>query len=830
MIADPELQEIENEDEEDQTMSDEDTNLSSGHVTFEEDMEYQIEDPEDNQLEDSKSNDTATNQDDSSIDFSTRWTAIPGEESEGLTTEPAEEAEVDEEEDEVDDSVPGDGAESHVNDHAYADPGEVVEIQAPPEQIRSDHTYDISPMLYDKNLPDGWSRSVVQRLAGKSAGKYDVYLYSPSGKKFRSKTELAVFFRENDMNDINAEDFDFTVRGKHHSANQGGINRKRKATSSTVGEKLARTAKIQKTRVIPKIQERKKKVKEKEKKPTPKKKLVREEDKKATVSPSKKGVNTGKTLAQKLVIKMAFSGSKEKTMSKSKNVKAVKKGTKLKFSKQPEKKKRGSYKKSKKPSKLKESEDNETNEEDKSDEESDEELITESIESMDDEKNAEVSSSEEISVTNGAESSHSANVFDLLNGMSSNSGTIDSNDHSEVKKVSNIEISDSCESDEKGFASRSRRSRSREPSGKEAANTIVQSPTGRTRRRTTSRDNIFGDDFVTPPAPRSRRKSKSKGSVDESENKSASNVSEVTHSVKKTINSNRLEPVPSKRRKSSGNVNVDASSEKVNIGKSLVLKNQTISESETDIKPSNSDVKYSVDWSSTPSFTSSNNNSCASASATSAENSRIKSPQKAVNKTDPKEEKQEEEPAVDQEVNQESEADFRPTEESALLSKYFVNGRFMPRPELHRDVKWTPPKSPFNLVQESLYHDPWKLLIGTIFLNRTTGKAAIPLLWKFFNKWSNPDQARKADPAAVAKLLTPLGLHQKRAQIIIRFSDEYLCKVWKYPEQLHGIGKYGNDSYRIFCVGEWKQVQPRDHKLNDYHNWLWKNHKSLGIK
>ena len=52
------------------------------------------------------------------------------------------------------------------------------------------------------------------------------------------------------------------------------------------------------------------------------------------------------------------------------------------------------------------------------------------------------------------------------------------------------------------------------------------------------------------------------------------------------------------------------------------------------------------------------------------------------------------------------------------------------------------------------------------------GKAAIPLLWKFFNKWANPDEARRADPAAVAKLLTPLGLHQKRAQIIIRFSGK----------------------------------------------------------
>ena len=30
-------------------------------------------------------------------------------------------------------------------------------------------------------------------------------------------------------------------------------------------------------------------------------------------------------------------------------------------------------------------------------------------------------------------------------------------------------------------------------------------------------------------------------------------------------------------------------------------------------------------------------------------------------------------------------------------------------------------KSPYNLVQETLFHDPWKLLVATIFLNKTTG-------------------------------------------------------------------------------------------------------------
>jgi len=44
---------------------------------------------------------------------------------------------------------------------------------------------------------------------------------------------------------------------------------------------------------------------------------------------------------------------------------------------------------------------------------------------------------------------------------------------------------------------------------------------------------------------------------------------------------------------------------------------------------------------------------------------------------------------------------------------------------------WVPPKSPFNLVQESLFHDPWKLLVATMFLNRTPGKQQSVRLPKF---------------------------------------------------------------------------------------------------
>jgi len=158
-----------------------------------------------------------------------------------------------------------------------------------------------------------------------------------------------------------------------------------------------------------------------------------------------------------------------------------------------------------------------------------------------------------------------------------------------------------------------------------------------------------------------------------------------------------------------------------------------------------------------------------------------------------------------------------------ITSKYFHKG--FPkdggrRIVLHPKPAWIPPKSPFDLVQEKLFSQPWKLLVATIFLNKTNNKVSLPILWQFFEFWPSAEAASQADPSQVAKLLQPMGLHNLRAKTIIRFSWEFLNISWRYPIQLHGIGKYGNDSYRIFCVEEWQHVKPRDKKLNLYHDWI----------
>jgi len=76
------------------------------------------------------------------------------------------------------------------------------------------------------------------------------------------------------------------------------------------------------------------------------------------------------------------------------------------------------------------------------------------------------------------------------------------------------------------------------------------------------------------------------------------------------------------------------------------------------------------------------------------------------------------------------------------LAKKLTNTSRIKGPRgLHQTIVYKPPKSPHNLVQEELYSNPWQLLVATIFLNRTTGVAAIPVFWKFVNKYETPEKA-----------------------------------------------------------------------------------------
>lgn len=64
----------------------------------------------------------------------------------------------------------------------------------------------------------------------------------------------------------------------------------------------------------------------------------------------------------------------------------------------------------------------------------------------------------------------------------------------------------------------------------------------------------------------------------------------------------------------------------------------------------------------------------------------------------------------------------KPTSAKVKVSKYFPSDIPESDRPLDERVLWHPPRSPYKFIQEKLYKDPWRLLVSTIFLNKTTGK------------------------------------------------------------------------------------------------------------
>eukprot|EP00897_Mesotaenium_endlicherianum_P000727 jgi/Mesen1/10655/ME000009S10448 len=136
------------------------------------------------------------------------------------------------------------------------------------------------------------------------------------------------------------------------------------------------------------------------------------------------------------------------------------------------------------------------------------------------------------------------------------------------------------------------------------------------------------------------------------------------------------------------------------------------------------------------------------------------------------------------------------------------------------DPAWVPPVSPFGLVQEKLYRDPWRVLVACMLLNKTGGPAMCKVIWDLFDLIPTPEAAIAARTEAIAAVIHSLGLQNKRARMIQRFSREYARDDWTELTQLHGIGTYAADAHAIFCEGRWREVTPSDHMLLKYWEWL----------
>ncbi|XP_060534219.1 methyl-CpG-binding domain protein 4-like [Cylas formicarius] len=131
---------------------------------------------------------------------------------------------------------------------------------------------------------------------------------------------------------------------------------------------------------------------------------------------------------------------------------------------------------------------------------------------------------------------------------------------------------------------------------------------------------------------------------------------------------------------------------------------------------------------------------------------------------------------------------------------------------------WVPPKSPHNLLEEDLYYDPWALLVATIFLNKTSCKSARPYVFWFLEENQDALAVLEKKPGDLEKYFAKLGLQKTRSVQVWRMSYDFVYKQWRRVKDLYGVGRYGEDAFRMFCLGDFS-VEPKDRFLKIYKAW-----------
>ena len=116
----------------------------------------------------------------------------------------------------------------------------------------------------------------------------------------------------------------------------------------------------------------------------------------------------------------------------------------------------------------------------------------------------------------------------------------------------------------------------------------------------------------------------------------------------------------------------------------------------------------------------------------------------------------------------------------------------------------------------------WQHMVGVICLNQTYRKQVKEVLPKLFKKYPTPKSYLRGRLHTQEKMLKPLGMWKVRAKRLRNMSVDFLTWDYKEASDLHGIGKYGSDSYRIFYKNE-VPTDVKDKELRKYIETIRKN-------
>ena len=103
-----------------------------------------------------------------------------------------------------------------------------------------------------------------------------------------------------------------------------------------------------------------------------------------------------------------------------------------------------------------------------------------------------------------------------------------------------------------------------------------------------------------------------------------------------------------------------------------------------------------------------------------------------------------------------------------------------------------------DLMVQQQVKSKWQHMVGVICLNLTHGREVKKILPKLFKKYPNASAFIKGRYNTQEKMLRPLGMSRVRSKRLRQMSKDFLTWDGENALDLHGIGKYGSDSYRIF--------------------------------
>jgi endonuclease III len=107
-----------------------------------------------------------------------------------------------------------------------------------------------------------------------------------------------------------------------------------------------------------------------------------------------------------------------------------------------------------------------------------------------------------------------------------------------------------------------------------------------------------------------------------------------------------------------------------------------------------------------------------------------------------------------------------------------------------------------DLMVQQQVKSKWQHMVGVICLNQTYRKQVKEILPKLFKRYPNPKAFLRGRLKTQENMLKPLGMWSVRARRLRQMSKDFLTWDGKEASDLHGIGKYGSDSYKIFYKDE----------------------------